>query len=54
MQHGPSVGDRHLSYVFLVGPIAIIVAASFAWRPEITFPPEHLSFELYRAFFSDP
>jgi putative spermidine/putrescine transport system permease protein len=43
-----------LGYVFLVGPIAIIVAASFSGGQEITFPPEHLSFELYRAFFSDP
>ncbi|WMD21460.1 ABC transporter permease [Achromobacter seleniivolatilans] len=41
-------------YVFLVGPIAIIVAASLNAGQEITFPPKEFSLDLYRAFFADP
>ncbi|MNK72126.1 Inner membrane ABC transporter permease protein YdcV [compost metagenome] len=42
------------AYVFLVGPIAIIVAASLNSGQEIAFPPQDISLELYRAFFADP
>lgn len=41
-------------YVFLVGPIAVIVAASLSGGQELSFPPERISLDLYRAFFADP
>ncbi|SAI41692.1 binding-protein-dependent transport system membrane protein [Bordetella ansorpii] len=43
-----------IGYLFLVGPIAIIVAASLSGGQEITFPPRDISFSLYEQFFADP
>ena len=43
-----------LGYIFLIGPIAVIVAASLSGGQEIQFPPQHLSFSLYSQFFADP
>jgi putative spermidine/putrescine transport system permease protein len=41
-------------YVFLVGPIAIIIVASFGSNQEMEFPPRSLSLGLYQQFFTDP
>jgi putative spermidine/putrescine transport system permease protein len=43
-----------LGYVFLVGPIAVILVASFGAGQEMQFPPRNLSLGLYREFFTDP
>jgi putative spermidine/putrescine transport system permease protein len=43
-----------LGYIFLVGPIAIIMVASFGSGQEMHFPPRQLSLDLYAQFFSDP
>lgn len=40
-----------LFFLFLIGPIAIIIAASFTTKPSNSLPTEGMSLQWYRAFF---
>jgi putative spermidine/putrescine transport system permease protein len=42
-----------LAFVYLLGPLAVIVAASFGDTGYIAFPPESFSFRWYQAALSD-
>ncbi len=43
-----------LCFIFLLAPIAVLVAASFSPRAFLTFPPEGFSLKWYRNFVEDP
>jgi putative spermidine/putrescine transport system permease protein len=40
-------------FAFLLGPIAVIVAASFTAKEFVTFPPQGLTWHWYRAFLGN-
>jgi len=39
--------------LFLLGPIAVVIAQSVNGGQELTFPPRHFTLELYQQFLSD-
>lgn len=41
------------SLLFLLGPIAVVVAQSVNGAGDLVFPPRHFTFELYEQFFTD-
>jgi putative spermidine/putrescine transport system permease protein len=43
-----------LTVLFLVAPMALVVAISFSSAPFLTFPPPGWSLQWYRAVFTDP